>query len=153
MRRLRALCAMANKTAHLALGLAGEDRAARHLADKGWRILARNWRPSGVERGLELDIVLVEGDTIVFVEVKTRRSAPVGESRPVHAAFTAGKRAKMIRAARRFLAERELWSSPCRFDLICVGMDADNRATLERYNNVVELGQTLDCRDAPWQPW
>jgi putative endonuclease len=138
---------------HLALGAAGEEAALQSLLGKGVRLLARNWRPSGVERGLELDIVLVEGDTVVFVEVKTRRTATVGESRPVHGAFTAGKRTNMIRAARRFLAEHELWSSPCRFDLVCVGMDADNRATLEHYNNVVELGQTLDCRDSPWQPW
>ena len=138
---------------HLALGAAGEEAALQFLLRKGTRLLARNWRPTGVERGLELDIVLIEGDTVVFVEVKTRRAAPVDESRPVYGAFTAGKRANMIRAARRFLAEQELWSSPCRFDLICVSMDAHNRATLERYNNVVELGQTLDCRDAPWQPW
>jgi putative endonuclease len=64
-----------------AVGRFGEDVAADRLRASGWEILARNWRPprgggAGV-RG-ELDIVGLEGDTLVFVEVKTRSGDAYG---------------------------------------------------------------------------
>ncbi|NLZ38117.1 MAG: YraN family protein [Firmicutes bacterium] len=52
------------------IGLRGEDIAVSHLKDNGYKILARNWR---CERG-ELDIVAKDGEILVFVEVKTRRT-------------------------------------------------------------------------------
>lgn len=56
------------------LGLDGEAAASLHLERAGMRIVDRRWRcPHG-----ELDIVAVEGDTIVFVEVKTRRDVSFG---------------------------------------------------------------------------
>ena len=167
MRRLRALCRMADKTAHLALGLAGEDRAARHLADKGWRILARNWRPSGAERGLELDIVALHGDSLVFVEVKTRRVAGAGPENgrgagagrapllrvPAYAALTPAKRGKLARAAGHYLTAHALWHKPCRFDLVCVEQFPDGRLTLEHHSNVIELRPVVGGGNAAWQPW
>ncbi len=54
---------------HNITGKNGEDRAAQYLEDKGYRILARNWRNRGRK---ELDIVAIDGNTLVFVEVKTR---------------------------------------------------------------------------------
>lgn len=61
------------------LGRRGEECVARNLARKGWRIVARNARVRGL-RG-ELDIVAVDGVTLVFVEVKTMsakvRAGPV----------------------------------------------------------------------------
>lgn len=53
------------------LGIAGEDAAAKWYQDRGWQILARNWR---FGRG-ELDIIASQQDTVVFCEVKTRSSA------------------------------------------------------------------------------
>lgn len=54
------------------VGNDGEEAATRHLQGRGWHILNRNWRPEGAFHGLELDIVARDGDTLVFVEVKTR---------------------------------------------------------------------------------
>lgn len=54
---------------HNTLGQQGEDRAVQFLIDKGYRIIARNWRNRGRK---ELDIVAIDGETLVFVEVKTR---------------------------------------------------------------------------------
>ena len=59
------------------LGKQGEDLAAEYLQKKGYRILQRNFR---CRRG-ELDLVALQGRTLVFVEVKTRRGLQFGEPR------------------------------------------------------------------------
>lgn len=56
------------------LGRAGEDRAVAYLRDDGYRILTRNWR---CDQG-EIDIVAARDDTLVVVEVKTRRTEDYG---------------------------------------------------------------------------
>lgn len=56
------------------LGRAGEDRAARHLESDGYAVLDRNWRI----RDGEIDLVVVRGDELVVVEVKTRRGELFG---------------------------------------------------------------------------
>ncbi len=57
------------------LGKQGEDLAVNHLVNKGYQILERNWR-SGHK---EIDIVAMDGNTLVAVEVKTRKTATFGE--------------------------------------------------------------------------
>ena len=57
------------------LGKLGEDLAVNYLVTKGYRILERNWR-SGHK---EIDIVALDGNTLVAVEVKTRKSNTFGE--------------------------------------------------------------------------
>lgn len=57
-----------------ALGMQGEQLAADYLAELGYQILERNWRSTGGE----LDIIAVDGDTIVAVEVKTRSGTGYG---------------------------------------------------------------------------
>ena len=59
---------------HLALGDAGEKKAAGYLRRRGYRILAQNVRAGGVE----LDLVVRRGTTLAFVEVKTRSSQRAG---------------------------------------------------------------------------
>jgi putative endonuclease len=60
---------------HLALGERGEAIAARHLGRQGYKVLLRHYR----SRAGEIDIVARDGDTLVFVEVKTRRSEQFGQ--------------------------------------------------------------------------
>ena len=69
-----------DSSTHLALGRWGEDQAARHLKHLGWKILRRNFRAPG---GGEIDLVCRDGDTLVFAEVKTRRTEEMG--RPLDA--------------------------------------------------------------------
>lgn len=60
------------------VGRYGERVAARHVQAAGWAVLARNWRsPSREVRG-ELDLLALDGDTLVVVEVKTRRGVSHG---------------------------------------------------------------------------
>src|SRR5262249_38247897 len=84
------------------LGRRGEALAAARLQRAGWRIVARNVRlPSG-----ELDLVALEGRTLVFVEVKTARAGNrLGPERPAHAVGPR-KQLKLRRLAREWIAER-----------------------------------------------
>jgi putative endonuclease len=100
-----------------ALGAQGEDRAAAHLARRGYRILARNARAGGVE----IDLVAQRGDTLVFVEVKTRRSRAAG---PPEAAVDARKQARLVRGAAAWLHAARRRYRRVRFDVIGCECDA-----------------------------
>jgi putative endonuclease len=130
-------------------GMAGEDAAADHVRRLGWRILDRNWRKGP----LELDLVCRDGDTVVFLEVKTRSSG--GLSGPA-AAFTPEKQRRVVRAARAWLAAHRAWVSPCRFDLAAVTLE-NGRYQTELTSHVIELGagfgKIVGGGHAPWQPW
>ena len=94
------------------LGRRAEDEAARFLEARGLRLVARSFRA----RGGEIDLIVEDGETLVFVEVKARTSLSWG--RPSEA-VGALKRARMERAARLFLARRGAGPEPpCRFDVI-----------------------------------
>lgn len=84
--------------ARRSVGRFGEDVAARHLASLGCEVLARNWRCA---RG-EIDLVARDGDCVVIVEVKTRRSVTYGN--PLEA-ITAAKAARLRSLASLWLAE------------------------------------------------
>lgn len=97
---------------HLALGQWGEDFAARHLKRRGWKILRRNFRAPG---GGEVDLVCRDGDTLVFAEVKTRRSEEMG--RPLDAVDA--KKQRLIRqGALYWLRLLEMPDITFRFDVI-----------------------------------
>lgn len=94
------------------LGAAGEDRAAAWYHRQGYEIVARNWRC----RDGELDLVCRRGRSLVFCEVKTRRSADFGH--PAEA-VTPAKQQRIRGLAARFLAEVPLAFRPgeIRFDV------------------------------------
>jgi len=81
-----------------ALGEAGEQLAARWYESRGYEVLERNWR----RREGEVDLIVREGRTVVFVEVKARSSARYGAG--VEAVLPAKQR-RIRRLAERWLAE------------------------------------------------
>ena len=95
------------------IGRRGEEYAARYLMGCGFRIVERNFRA----KVGEIDIVAVDGDELVFVEVRYRRSA--GHGTP---AETVGprKRLRLVRAAALFLQARGASDTPCRFDVVAL---------------------------------
>ncbi|MGH8920014.1 MAG: YraN family protein [Actinomycetes bacterium] len=99
------------------LGAAGEDLAAAWYQERGYQVLARNWRC----RAGELDLVLRRGRTYVFCEVKTRTTAAFGT--PVEA-VTQAKQARLRRLAVQWLREGRLGGSTpagrLRFDVAAV---------------------------------
>lgn len=142
------------RTPRKAIGDSGEDIAARHLARLGFRVLARNWRPEGAARNLELDLVGRWEGCLAFVEVKTR-TARLGEgveTIPALANFTPAKRRNLTRAARAFLAANGMWDVPCRIDLVCVTLLPGQEPVVDLYRDVTDPGNSLDSSDAHWQP-
>jgi putative endonuclease len=99
--------------ARLTLGKHGEDLACRELRRRGYAVLARRYRT----RWGEIDIVARDGDTLVFVEVKTRRMAGLGG--PV-AAVNLTKQRRLINMARSFLLGFPGPEPLCRFDVVGV---------------------------------
>lgn len=108
---------------HLRPGEAGERIAERHLRALGYGILERNFRC----RGGEIDVVAQDGDVVVFVEVKERRSAAHGAG---HEAVTAGKRQRIVRAAHVYAAARGLSEAPLRFDVVSIDPGPDGVPTV-----------------------
>lgn len=104
-------------TAHPATtpsGREGEEMAARHLAERGATVLERNARTAGGE----IDLVARVGATLVFVEVKRRRSAARGA--PAEA-VTPFKRRRILRAARAWLAAHPAREERgVRFDVVAI---------------------------------
>jgi putative endonuclease len=93
-------------------GAAFEQRACAALEQAGLHLLAHNY----LTRRGELDLVMRDDDTIVFVEVRYRRSATHGNAT---ASVTARKRERVILAARQWLgAHPEHAQRPCRFDVV-----------------------------------
>lgn len=95
-----------------ARGDAVEDSALDYLQRQGLRLVARNARA----RGGELDLVMHDGESLVFVEVRYRAGSGFGGGA---ASVDHGKRRKLVRAARAFLLRNPRYAeAPCRFDVI-----------------------------------
>jgi putative endonuclease len=118
------------------LGRRGEDAAARFLKRQGYKILAHSRRLAPGE----LDLVALDGRTIVFVEVKTRTSADVGH--PAEA-VDAIKQRKLTRLAVTFLKRHGLLEFPARFDVVAITWpDKGGRPVIEHFKNAFDaVGQ------------
>jgi putative endonuclease len=103
-------------------GREGEARAAAFLAACGLTILARNVRaPAG-----EIDIVALDGDTLVFCEIRTRRSRAQGGALE---SVTPAKQRQVVRVAEWFLAGHPgLAVRPIRFDVVAIDLRGDEAA-------------------------
>lgn len=103
-------------------GAAFEQRAGTELERAGLKLLARNY----TTRYGELDLVMRDGDSVVFVEVRYRVRAGHGDAL---ASVTRGKQDKLIRAAQLWLAAHPQHAQrPCRFDVVSYdGPAADAR--------------------------
>lgn len=91
-------------------GAAAETLAAAFLQCQGLEITARNYRC----RFGEIDLIARDGKTLVFVEVRQRKNEDFGGAA---ASITHGKRTRLLRTARHYLAQRRD-ERPCRFDAV-----------------------------------
>jgi putative endonuclease len=98
-----------------ALGRRGEDLAHRYLRKHGFIIVARNYRLSSGDA--EADVIAWEGDTLVFVEVKSRETADFG---PPERAIGEDKRTHLLRIAREYTRKTDTPWERIRFDVVSV---------------------------------
>ena len=112
-------------------GQRGEDIAVAYLKSKGYRILQRNYKCLFGE----VDIVAKDGNTIVFVEVKSRKSEDFGDPQT---AIGWEKKKKISRVSLKYLDEKHLYSCDARFDVVAIKMlPAGNE--VELIQNAFEL--------------
>jgi len=111
------------------LGRRGEEVAARHLEEKGYRILNRNY----CCRIGEIDLIVRDGDMLVFVEVRSRSSNNYGSAQE---SITARKQMKLRQLAWQYLKAQARTGENCRFDVIAVLFDCDGKVKrLEHIEN------------------
>jgi putative endonuclease len=112
------------------LGQAGEALAADTLQQQGYAILSRNYRtPYG-----EIDLIARHGDTLVFVEVKLRRSEFFG---PPQAAVNAAKQRHLKLAAQYYLNQQRTADIKFRFDVVAITL-AGGQPRIEIFDGAIE---------------
>ncbi|HAP37065.1 MAG TPA: YraN family protein [Bacteroidetes bacterium] len=97
------------------IGKTGEEVAANYLKQNGYEILEQNYY---YNHG-EIDIVAKEGNALVFVEVKSRRSTKFGEPEE---SVTPKKQQLLRRTAEGYVTEKNIGEMDCRFDVVSVMM-------------------------------
>jgi len=102
------------------LGHAGEEIAARELTRRGYIVRERNWR---CFEG-ELDIIAEHGDTLVFVEVRTRRGDQLGTPEE---SITPAKRRRLVAAAQKYIQTHGMEERDWRIDLAAVEMSTQGK--------------------------
>ena len=113
----------APRAAHLALGEQGEHYAATHLERAGYRLVASNFKlpvgrnTRGAVVNAEIDLIAYEGETLCFVEVKTRRSDLFAAP---EANVDLRKQRQITRAARAYRRAFGLAGAPYRYDVVSV---------------------------------
>jgi putative endonuclease len=111
----------------LPLGRRGERAAEKYLRRNGYRIVARNFRAAGAE----IDLVTMDGDVLVFVEVKTRRGLDAGAPEE---AVDERKQKQIRRAAELFAARYREDEIEMRFDIVAVDASGE-RLEIELLRN------------------
>lgn len=114
---------------HLRTGRLGEEAAYFHLRSLGYLIVARNYRSPRSHS--ELDLVGWEGDTLCFIEVKTRTTRNV---KPAEAAVDPGKQRDLLHVAQEFLRKLQV-NPPFRFDVVSVYFENDCAPVIELFKN------------------
>lgn len=111
------------------LGRKGERLAARYLQRKGYRIVARNFHA----RQGEIDLVCRDGDSLVFVEVKTRTAGGLGLPED---AVNPTKRQRLLRAVAVYLAQLPELPPSYRLDVVGILSRPDGENEVVHYENV-----------------
>ena len=118
------------------LGEWGEAEALRYLETLGYSFIGRNYRvPEG-----EIDLVMQDGDIVVFIEVKTRISESFGTPEE---SISKAKRQRLHRAAWAFLQEHDILDASWRIDVVAIEA-APNRTVqrLDHYPGAFDIDLT-----------
>ncbi|PIP38830.1 MAG: YraN family protein [Desulfobacterales bacterium CG23_combo_of_CG06-09_8_20_14_all_51_8] len=113
-------------------GKFGEDLAARFLKKQGYEIICKNFHCCFGE----IDIIAKDKDTVVFVEVKSRRTSTFGHPK---FAVTKAKQEKISKVALHYLKINDQSNSRARFDVVTVNEVAATKTDIEIIKNAFEL--------------
>ncbi|BHH83998.1 YraN family protein [Desulforhopalus sp. 52FAK] len=113
------------------LGMEGEASAARFLKRKGYTIIEKNYRCSYGE----IDLIVQDGDTLVFVEVKTRTSKDFGGPA---AAVNHRKQVQISKTAHNFLTELKK-DTNARFDVVSILMEKNREVQIDHLTNAFDF--------------
>jgi putative endonuclease len=116
------------------LGVRGEDFAVKYLEREGYEVIERNWRC----KPREADIIANDGCTLVFCEVKTRRSLEKGFPEE---SVTKAKRRRYETIAAYYLSEHDLPSMRVRFDVISIIVTGERQAFLKHHRDFFACGE------------
>lgn len=120
---------------NLILGKSGEEAATRFLIHRGYKILARNYKTSLGE----IDIVARDKDSLVFIEVKARRSDRFGMPCEAVSKF---KQRQISKAALLYLKEKNLLNQNARFDIVSILYSRDE-PKLDLIKDAFELDKSF----------
>ncbi|MBC8066101.1 MAG: YraN family protein [Chlorobia bacterium] len=121
------------------LGSDFEDEAAELLIEKGFTIVTRRFK---AKKG-ELDLVALEGDQLVFVEVKQRKAGYIPEE-----SISRQKIERLYSAAREYLVKTDQPEREFRFDVVAIGFN-ETRHHRDVFRDHVDLGQPEEFDDDP----
>ena len=117
--------------ARISVGKQGESLAAEFLRKNGYRIVKNNFR----NRYGEIDIIAIEGKTLVFIEVKTKTNSKFG---PPKMAVDLRKQRQLLKTAMMYLTQKKLNDCPARFDVVGISM-IENKTEIELIRNAFEV--------------
>jgi putative endonuclease len=118
---------------HLRTGRRGEEEAYFHLRRMGYVMVARNYRSPRCRS--ELDLVGWDGETLCFIEVKTRTTRDV---KPAEAAVGPEKQRDLATVAREFL-RRTQGSPPFRFDVVSIYFEPGSQPAIQVFQNAFAI--------------
>jgi putative endonuclease len=110
------------------LGKCGEELATAYLKQKGFRIIIRNYR----QKTGEVDIIAKDGNTLVFIEVKTRSSLLFGQP---FEAVTAAKQTQLNRIALDYMTRNRITNQAARFDVVSILIEKNKEPEIEHLQN------------------
>lgn len=114
------------------IGRKAEQHAERYLSQNGLQLLERNYRC----RGGEIDLVMSEGQTLVFIEVRYRSHQSFGGAA---ASVDRHKQQRLLLAAQHYLQQQRSADRPCRFDVVAIDPGKDGTPSLQWIKNAIEL--------------
>lgn len=115
----------------LELGKQGEDLALKKIRRLGYQCICRNYRcPLG-----EIDLVAKDGDTLVFLEIKTRKGRSLGYAKE---AVDARKRRQLSKVALAYMKSNDCCEAKSRFDVVAISIHGDKKE-IEVVQNAFEL--------------
>jgi putative endonuclease len=121
------------KTETISTGRRGESLALEFLIGLRYAIVEKNYR----KQYGEVDIIARDGDTLVFIEVKTRQTTVFGTP---FEAVDARKQRQLSRIAQEYIQSHRLGDEPARFDVIAVRLERDNQsATIDHMKNAFDF--------------